>query len=466
MAFTDKYVSSDGSGDGSDSDHPMSWATLASATWMTAGGTGIAGTRFFIKAGSYSLSADDTWTSDGTANNPIAIIGCDSSWNPITPSRTNGSGALITTSYPVLTYASGKKFNGGGSNYTIYRALKVVIDGTGVSSAAFSTGNYCIVEACSITNPSTNDAAIGITSPSSLVINNDVTMSGTSGTVKGINASASRIEANHVKILSTNDAAYHIYSATSPTSIEDNLCYGGTAGSQAGGGIYYASSTTASYVMIRGNTVTGSAGSGIKVANYAYSVPFCIVNNHITTCVGYAIDSEYNATADLPAYLGFNRLRDNTAGAVRGFGNWQVGTSTGHVTTDTGGDETDFNSVASDDFRLISAAPGKSTGLPAYADIGACQRPEPTYPSASHVWHTAAAYGDVMSPTTPTKVASTITNCEAANVKNGVTIDDVTGTYAGGAEVSGPLLDRAPYLGDIVADGVIYYPWTALGKST
>lgn len=51
-------------------------------------------------------------------------------------------------------------------------------------------------------------------------------------------------------------------------------------------------------------------------------------------------------------------------------------------------------------------------------------------PDASEVWHTAV-FGPA-SATSGTKVASSITNCSAGNIKNGVTIDDVTGTYSGG----------------------------------
>jgi len=47
-------------------------------------------------------------------------------------------------------------------------------------------------------------------------------------------------------------------------------------------------------------------------------------------------------------------------------------------------------------------------------------------PSASEVWHTAVFGPD--SETEGTMVGSDIANCEAANIKAGVTIDDVTGT--------------------------------------
>jgi hypothetical protein len=46
------------------------------------------------------------------------------------------------------------------------------------------------------------------------------------------------------------------------------------------------------------------------------------------------------------------------------------------------------------------------------------------------VWTGTGTYGYTGVELTPTKVASSITNCSAGNIKNAVTIGDVTGTYA------------------------------------
>ena len=55
-----------------------------------------------------------------------------------------------------------------------------------------------------------------------------------------------------------------------------------------------------------------------------------------------------------------------------------------------------------------------------------------TDPGVANVWHTAAAYKIANATKTPTKVASSIANCSAGNVKTGIVIDDVTGSYGGG----------------------------------
>jgi hypothetical protein len=55
-----------------------------------------------------------------------------------------------------------------------------------------------------------------------------------------------------------------------------------------------------------------------------------------------------------------------------------------------------------------------------------------TLPAAANVWYGSGTYGIAGTGTTPTKRASSITNCTAPNVRNGVAIDDVTGTNVGG----------------------------------
>ena len=67
----------------------------------------------------------------------------------------------------------------------------------------------------------------------------------------------------------------------------------------------------------------------------------------------------------------------------------------------------------------------------------------PTLPTASNVWTGTGTYGYSDSLTTPTKRASSITNCTAGNVKNGVVIDDVTGTYIGASGGGAPIVGSA-----------------------
>lgn len=55
--------------------------------------------------------------------------------------------------------------------------------------------------------------------------------------------------------------------------------------------------------------------------------------------------------------------------------------------------------------------------------------PEPVYPAEAAVWNGTATYGPYGDDFTPAMHASDIANCEPGNIKNGVVIDDVTGTF-------------------------------------
>jgi hypothetical protein len=111
--------------------------------------------------------------------------------------------------------------------------------------------------------------------------------------------------------------------------------------------------------------------------NADYTYPQLVIGNHITDSTGWGIDCGYDGTAQLAGIFIANRTRDNASGAINGFDDWATGTSIGHVTTDTGGPETDYTDAGSNDYTLISAAPAKGVGLVPYMDIGGLQRQEP-----------------------------------------------------------------------------------------
>jgi hypothetical protein len=79
-----------------------------------------------------------------------------------------------------------------------------------------------------------------------------------------------------------------------------------------------------------------------------------------------------------------------------------------------------------------------------------------TLPDAANVWFGSGAYGVGGTGSTPSKRASSITNCEAANIKPGVVIDDVTGTYD---PITGQFSDPG------IANVLIDVPYTYAGES-
>ena len=67
-----------------------------------------------------------------------------------------------------------------------------------------------------------------------------------------------------------------------------------------------------------------------------------------------------------------------------------------------------------------------------------CTYTAPVFPTAANVWHDTGAYGPTGADYTPSKVGSSIPNLAAGNVKSGVAIDDVTGTYTGSGLLTHP----------------------------
>jgi hypothetical protein len=81
------------------------------------------------------------------------------------------------------------------------------------------------------------------------------------------------------------------------------------------------------------------------------------------------------------------------------------------------------------------------TGSAYYGVTGSLVDGTCTIPAAANVWYGSGTYGVAGTDSTPTKRASSITNCSAGNIKNTVVIDDVTGTYeavGGGGGFFGP----------------------------
>jgi hypothetical protein len=96
-----------------------------------------------------------------------------------------------------------------------------------------------------------------------------------------------------------------------------------------------------------------------------------IWGNMVTDNSGYAI----NGTSNGMAYIGPNRVRDNTSGTiVTGINssNWlAIGRFWPLTTTDTGGPESDYVNAASGDYNLVSTSPAVGSSYPKYADFGA-----------------------------------------------------------------------------------------------
>jgi len=101
MAFTEKYVTNAGAGaaDGTSLANAWSWATMLTSL--------SAGQRANVQGAITRTTSSDTFANVGTAANPIAIRGINSTLNDLEANGRTRGGALVTTNFPVITYTTG-----------------------------------------------------------------------------------------------------------------------------------------------------------------------------------------------------------------------------------------------------------------------------------------------------------------------------------------------------------------------
>ncbi len=384
-ALTEVYVdlTATGTGHAGTTADPLSWEQLGDL--MEVNGTTEAGKRFNIR-GSITLTATDTWLADGTAASPIVLRGCygtGTTWTPITPSRTNGSGALVTTNHPVITYNGNYLLNAAGSQYVTMTALKIASACT--SNATLVSGFYSVVHGCSVTNSGSNAAAKALFLRG-YAVNCDLACSGATTGACVTLASYTLLRGCVI----SDSASYGVnfpVTVVSPAII-GNIIYGCTDYA------IYNSAVIASHQgyrpIICDNTIYGK---GYGSADAAYVDLVVLLNNHITDGSSYAVTGP--AVNSTPVLLANNRTRDNTSGAISWNGDWDEATTFGHVTTDDGGPNTDFVDINSSppDLRLLRDAAGVGKGLLG-SDIGAIQRPDPSIGDPTYLLAGATA-GDV-----------------------------------------------------------------------
>jgi hypothetical protein len=393
---------------------------------MTKGDASLAGNIYYFKAGTYSIGATATLTSDGTASDPICLIACDSSWNVVIPTRT-GTGKLNTnttngTTCPHLSLGSGYYLNFTGSTYLIVGGFRIAADRNG---SAVSVGDNSILYGCAVTNSYSNSSANCITEAGSydLVAHCDAACTGgNSGS-----AIASATGGKVYYCLVYQSASYGITVGGSNAVIANNLIYG-----CSDYGVYKSSTTAAVVMTVLNNTVYGK---GVGTANGTYTNLDVVMGNHCTDGSGYGF---YSSGVSAPVALAFNRTRDNSSGAVSWPGTWDDRTTWQHVTDAVvDGPDDEFVSVTTGDFRLRASAAAVDKG--AFGAIGASQLPAAVLPTVLNVWYGSGTYGYPWDTRTPTKRASSIpvtggagATLSAPDVKSGVVVDDVTGSYAGG----------------------------------
>lgn len=353
MALTEKYVSVAGGGAHDGTTEADAWTFAEMITAAPA-----AGTRVNVISGTYSVGAYTVGT--GTAAAPFVIRGYNTTIGDLDNQGRNADGTLNTTNMPDITITA--LWTPG--------ALSILqnLDITGALSSALissSTIDNIWMISCRTVNTQNNAVAKTVFFDQSCqFINCDFECNG----------------AAHSAVVNP-DGAVSFFGCRFKGSDADALV-------QCSGGIF-------EFCAFVGNAGATNKGIMCDLAITPFSVPLrvinctfynlatCIetpnlvntgyvhlINNHATDCSKF-YESLYSATATVPVIDFNNRTRDITTlytGAER--------VTAGAVTTDTGGASTDYTDAAAGNLRLISAAPGKGVGMPAYLDAGAYQREE------------------------------------------------------------------------------------------
>ncbi len=326
-----------------------------------------------------------------------------------------------------------------GADYVMWRNIKFTSAGAGVSNPLVVTGAGSVVHQCYISNPSTNASASCLQPGlNAIAESNDLALTGASGGSGALILSSSGVRAIANRIIDSQTAGI-VISNTGNSVVLDNVFFAAVVGPA----IDITGTNVSMLWTIRGNTIQGKT-TGIRCAAATYTLPGYYGDNHITDCTT-GILSLQDGTSQLPGWFSHNRFRDNTAN-VDGWDDWHSGGAPGEVTTDTGTSTSDYKATGSDDYHLISTAPGFRTASVPGRDIGALQHAEPTLPTASNVYTGTGTYGYSDALITPTKVVSSIANATAGNIKSGVTIGDVVGTFVGGG--------GAPIIGSAIVRSV------------
>ena len=375
MALTDRYVSSaaGGGGDGS-SGSPWTWAEMLTSA--------NAGDRVNVKAdGTYSRTTNnDSFTNAGTAASPIWIRGYSSTIGDGNGGRDSNTD-LVTTNMPSLTYTSGR------------------IGGT--------AKDYIVWESINFSSSSLDNPFMSLTGVANTMINCKVAMSGTGGTSArpvGMNGNGSRlidcdisntcttamaaIATAHVntiigcKIKCTNKTGVR-HESSQPTFIANSVIYGCVDGIATLTG-------TTGHIYCVNCTIQGCSSDGLELFNGAHTNAPSFINCMITDCGGYAWNSLYTGTANLPIFRYYNRTRDNTSGDAPS-GGFDNHTNIGEVTTDGGSQSSDYVDYSNANFRLVKDSPAVGAGVFQYTSIGAFQRRE-NVPAAADV-KSAVTYG-------------------------------------------------------------------------
>jgi len=346
MAFVERFVT-DAAAGGGDGTEGNPW-TLAEALTNQ-----VAGDRVNVQSdGPYSLAAD-AFTNAGTIFDIILMRGYNTTIGDLEGQGRNADGTLDITNFPLITLT-------GLLNPSAFCFVQNLAF-TGALNAALignnNTDSFGIIS-CELinTNSSANARCVQLDNSCTL-INSDFECTGATHNVIVDTDIETFVHGCRFKGVA-NDAI---------TSIRGSFIGNTFIGNGTDVAIDF-QSRSAPPLEVVSNTFYNWA-TVLQFVNVAPAALVHIINNHATDC-GEWLNNLYSATDFTPVIEMNNRTRDNTTPRT-GIGD---GFNIAEVTTDTGGDETDYTNAGADDFSLISAAPGREAALGAGSpDIGGWQ---------------------------------------------------------------------------------------------
>jgi len=339
-SFTERYVTVSGAGsnDGTSEANAWSWSQMIAnvATDFT-NLAGVGSIRVNVKSGSYG-SIGATTLIGGAAMRPLVYRGYSSSIGDLDAQGRNPDGSLNVTNFPTITVTASwtpaahivlQNINFSGS-----------VNGELILSSAVDN---CILIQIKMVNSANNASASCLRLDDSIVlIMCDFECSGASHTTV-VNTD---VHARYIDCRFKGVASAALVSPNDGPII--NRC------------LFIGSSVTGT-----GISITSPGAFPISIFNCTfYNLDTCMLfsndaptacayvmfNNHATDCTKY-IENLYT-TQDLAIFEITNRTRD--------IGTLLTGVltnaSSGNITTDTGGAETDYTDAASGNFNLISGA--------------------------------------------------------------------------------------------------------------
>lgn len=356
MALTERWIVQGGAGAGDGTSQANGWTLVDGFT------NAAAGHLVNVQSNSAYTYAGGVVTNTGTAVDPIWFRGYNTTPGDLDDQgRTNGDEELDITNFPVININTAAFTIGTSGRNTVFQnivftgALSSLIIGSNATDTTYFIN-------CKILNTQNNASARAIIlDDNCVIINCDFECSGAAHNSVVECDTGNLFDSCRVKSVAANGIVMDKGAVRNSVILK--------TGSAANIGIQFKQGLNNNLYGVNACTINNFA-EGVQFPNAAPTYIQRTLNNHITNCTT-ALDSAYSGTDEIFLVELHSRLRDNTSDR-----SGIAGQTFGIVTTDTGGDETDFVDASSDDFSLISTAPGKAAGLVGFTDIGALQREE------------------------------------------------------------------------------------------